>query len=287
MTLRRVVVATDESDAGRKAVRIGADLARRASAELTVMRTVPAQPALVGTRGAGEGWNGADQAVEEHRLRRWLAADVLSPDDLEQVETVVTFGLPGIEICRLGELRDADLLVLGRKPRSRSARLLLGDTADAVARRSRIPCLFVPPGLGPIRQLLVALDGTDRGMAVLRAGCDFAQDIGAGLSVVTVEPEVAGEPVELASALPVERSARLRALMQAAAGPECEKAPPPQLEIRRGPVVDEVLAAVETGSPCALVLGYHRGGPPGVIEAASTGRRLVHLAPCAVLTVPL
>jgi nucleotide-binding universal stress UspA family protein len=52
-------------------------------------------------------------------------------------------------------------------------------------------------------------------------------------------------------------------------------------------VVDQVMAALEETSADALVVGYHRGGPPGVIEVGSTARHLAHLAPCAVLTVPL
>jgi nucleotide-binding universal stress UspA family protein len=35
------------------------------------------------------------------------------------------------------------------------------------------------------------------------------------------------------------------------------------------------------------VIGYHRGGLPGIIEAGSTARHVVHTAPCAVLTIPL
>jgi len=36
-----------------------------------------------------------------------------------------------------------------------------------------------------------------------------------------------------------------------------------------------------------LVIGYHRGGPAGVIEAGSIARRVLHQAECSVLTVPL
>jgi hypothetical protein len=43
MNLRHIVVATDESDAGRQAVRTGLKLAARASARLTVMRVVSIQ----------------------------------------------------------------------------------------------------------------------------------------------------------------------------------------------------------------------------------------------------
>ncbi|HEX6106075.1 MAG TPA: universal stress protein, partial [Gemmatimonadales bacterium] len=141
MNLRHVVVATDESDAGRQAVRAGVDVAARASARVTVMRTVPipAVPVFVGVRGGSEGFGGTSEAVEVERLERWLEADVLPPDDRHGVLTAIAFGVPGVEICRFGEGREADLLVLGRKPRSQVVRLLLGDTADAVARRSRLP----------------------------------------------------------------------------------------------------------------------------------------------------
>jgi nucleotide-binding universal stress UspA family protein len=66
-----------------------------------------------------------------------------------------------------------------------------------------------------------------------------------------------------------------------------EGLPCARLVVRRGDVVKGVLAELqETGSD-VLVIGYHRGGPPGVLEAGSIARRLAHVAPCAVLTVPL
>jgi nucleotide-binding universal stress UspA family protein len=54
-----------------------------------------------------------------------------------------------------------------------------------------------------------------------------------------------------------------------------------------GPIVEQVLASVEASHPDLLAVGFHRGGPPGVIEAGSAARHLAHGAPCAVLTVPL
>lgn len=288
MNLRHIVVATDESDAGRQAVRAGVDVGHRAGARITVMRAVPipAMPVFVGVRGASEPFGGRAEAVEVERLQRWLRADVL-PDGRSGVDAAVAFGVPGVEICRFGESRDADVMVLGRKPRSQMTRLLLGDTADAVARRSRLPCLFVPPNAGPIRRLLVALDGSERGIAVLQAACGLARAIKASLGVVTVEQEPAGEPAHLASALPVERSARLQSQVRMILSRECVDGARPLIDVRRGPIVEQVLTAVEESAADALVVGYHRGGPPGVIEVGSTARHLAHLAPCAVLTVPL
>lgn len=281
MKLDHIVVAADESDAGREAVRAALDIAKTTAARVTVMRTVPipAVPVFLDVRGGGDAQLADLHAVELERLRSWLAGEVVSPGELAAVEPAVTYGVPGVEICRFAEERGADLLVLGRKPRSQMTRLLMGDTADAVARRSRVPCLFVPPGHRPIRQVLAALDGTARGLSVLVTACDFATKLGATLRAVTVERAPVGEPAELAKALPVERSSKLESQVRAIAATG--------LEVRRGQIVDQVLAAVDDGDADALVIGYHRGGPPGVLEAGSTARRLAHTAHCAVLTVPL
>jgi nucleotide-binding universal stress UspA family protein len=285
MHLENILAAADESDAGRQAVRTALDLASRTAAWVTVVRVEATSSAMVGV-AAGDGSLDADEdhpAVE--RLRRWLEADVLQRDEAARVRLGVALGIPGIEICRSAERLGADLLVLGRKQHSQRARLLLGDTADAVARRSRFPCLFVPPQAGELRKLLLALDGSDRGMSVLHRACGFARAVGARLQVVTVERGSADEPWHLAASLPAARSSALQARVLAVF--RREGIPELAVTIRRGDISEAVLAEVgETGSD-VLVIGYHRGGPPGVLEAGSTARRLAHVAPCAVLTVPL
>jgi nucleotide-binding universal stress UspA family protein len=291
VNLRHIVVATDESDAGRQAVRAGLRLAARSAARLTVMRAVPvpAIPVLAGVSTGNAAVELDGEAVARERLQRWLDADVIPPGDRTPIDVRVTFGIPGIEICRFAERQDADLLILGRKLRSPMTRLLLGDTGDAVARRSLVPCLFVPPGSGELQRLLVALDGSERGMTVLTEVCGLARGLGASLGIITVEYGPDGEPAGLGSALPVGRSSQLRGRIGAVLGRELEaiKGARTAVEIRRGAIVPQILAEVEASHPDVLVFGYHRGGPPGMIEAGSTGRHLVHTAPCAVLTIPL
>lgn len=279
MDLRHVVAGTDESDAGRQAVRTAVELAARTGARVTVMRAITvtgAVPAAGGPAGSAMD-DGPESGIA--RLRRWVEADL--PPEVRGVALsyAVTYGLPGIEVGRYAERQRADLLVLGRKPRSRIARMVVGDTADAVARRSLLPCLFVP-GQGRLpRRILVAIDGSERGMVVLRTAEGFARKLEAELHVVTVEADRLYEPAALAAAVPASRSLHLGARVRTALGRE--------LEVRRGDTVAQILAAVEEYHPDVLALGYHRGGPPGVIDAGSTARRLAHTAPCAILTVPL
>lgn len=287
MELRHILAGADESGAGRDAVRCALELAARSSARVTVLRAVMATavPARAGATTGGA-WPTSDaEASEVVRLQRWLAADIPMGDSTPRVDFDIGFGIPGIEICRYAEQGAVDLIVIGRKRRSQSARLLLGDTADAVARRSRLPCLFVPSADGDVRRLLVALDGTERGMTVLRQACDFARRIGATLRILTVERAPADELAHLASTVPVARTASLEIKAR-----EIVKQSGLILTafvVRRGEVVPSVLHALENDGCEALVIGCHRGGPPGILEAGSNARRLLHTAPCAVMTVPL
>ena len=286
MNLRHILAATDESDAGRGAVRAAADLAGRSSAQLTVLQVIPVER---GTRlvGVGPGLSTTDVQgkLEVERLRRWLAGGVLPSHFLTRVRQNVAFGIPGIEICRYADIHNVDLVVLGRKPHSPLMRLLLGDTADAVARRNRCPTLIIPQTRGRIERVLVALDGSSRGLNVLRAACDFARQAQATLHAVIIERAPANEPADAGHSVPLAASAALRDRV----GEELvrHQLPDDPLTILRGDIVESILAEAGESEADALVIGYHRGGPPGVLEAGSIARRVAHLAPCAVLTIPL
>jgi nucleotide-binding universal stress UspA family protein len=287
MLLRHILAATDESDAGRQAVRTAIELGARASARVTILRVmaVEASRRLVSTGGSSGLSKGEDEPTEVLRLRQWLKADVLSPEEIETTELAAAYGIPGVEICRFGERAEADLLVLGRKRHSQMTRLLLGDTADAVARRSRFPCLFVPPETGEMVRVLAALDGSDRGINVLNQACDFARCAGATLQAVTVESSTRSEPLRIVAALPLARTSSLEARVHELLARE--GFPEAPLIIQRGDILEQVLAQAQETDADVLAIGYHRGGPPGVLEAGSTARRLAHAAPCAVLTIPL
>lgn len=260
-----VMAATDESDAGRQAVVAALRIASRTGARATITRVLP--------------FDSASSRAGLEQLQRWVESDLPALDPRPAMEYTIAYGVAGVELARIAEGVRADLLVLGSKARSQAMRLLLGDTADAVARRSHIPCLFVPASGTGFERVLVAVDGSARGHGVLQFAADFARQLGADLRVVTVERVHAGEPTELAVATPVTRSAALQA--------DLDRRMAMDLEVRRGDVAEQILEAVVAGGANIVVVGCHRGGPAGVIEAGSTARRVIHQAPCAVLTVPL
>jgi universal stress protein E len=282
MRLRHIVVAVDDSREGQAAVLVAAKLAARCRAQVTAVTIHYAK------RG-----DGTDRPHLED-LRQAVRSALAPLKDAPRVDLAVGTGLPGVEISRFAETHDADLVVVGRKHRSASRRLLLGDTADAVARRSRTPCLFVPSGELAFGHALVALDGTERGLSVLIAAMDFARLTGARLRAVSVEPVYENEAG--VDRMLTGRSARLLQAIDALV--RSSEFPPKQWDrrsrgagaavvIHRGPVVSEVLREVERSETDLLCLGYHPGGPAGIIDAGSVARRLAHEAPCGVLTVPL
>lgn len=282
MKLHRIVVAVDNSAAGRAAARVAAHIAVRSGGELTVLSVAPD----VGSGAAG------DRPLD-------LAEAALGGRDFFRdfptlaVEIAGVYGLPQVEIGRYAEHRKANLVVLGRKERPRAARLFLGDTADAVLRRSPIPCLVVPPGTTELSHALAALDGTERGFMVYEYASAFAETCLMRLSAVTVEPAWSGEPSHLSQSVWSGRTELLATRIENMS----RKRPKPSdagrvcvanelLHVRHGDVVGGVAKEITEGGANVLVLGLHRGGPSLAAASGSVSRTLVHAVPCAVLTVP-
>ncbi|HSE67291.1 MAG TPA: universal stress protein [Gemmatimonadales bacterium] len=269
MQLNHIVAAVDRSEEGRSALGAALTLAGHATGRVTALRV---EPPISGTRLGEDVFDPPGPDTPPKTNSRGSA-----------YEWAVRYGLPGVEIGRFAEEKGAGLVVLGRKHRSTTQRLLLGDTADETVRRSQLPCLSVRAGTNQaFTTVLAALDGSARGMAVLLAALDLSRCTGGALRVLTVESLLAGEVAS--SGVPTTRSCRLA---QAVAEMCLERDGDAPLVIRHGQVVDEILAEAASCEASVLVIGYRRGGPAGVIEAGSVARRVLHQAECAVMTVPL
>lgn len=273
MPYESIVAAVDESGAGRYVAASAMALAAATGARLSLLTSVPS--------GAGAAARAAAAEAMLAGIERTLRADATMA---VPVARFVVQGIPGIEVTRHAEERGADLIVVGHTPRSQSARLLVGDTADSVIRRSRVPCLLLPPDGDLAGPVLIAVDGTRHSRMVLNAGCQLAVALEQPVRAVTVERRRDDEPGGLVPAVLLARSVKLEDEV-AAASNRCGLAVP--LDIRQGDVVEQVLEACRATAAEILTLGVPRGGPAGVMEGGSVGRRLVHESPTAVLTVPL
>lgn len=275
MNLRRIVAAVDDSPEGRNAGALAVRLAARSrSTPLLLSVGMPDEVAV--------------PMEEDFPTGALPPSGPLHPMEgapATEVRHVIRRGIPSVEIARFAEEEHADLLVLGRKHRTSQERRVKGDTADAATRRSHIPCLLAPAGTRDIRSAVVALDGTDRGFLVYREARDFAKALRLDLRPLTVERTWPGEP-EHANGVLDARTVRLMKLLRETDSPRARWRPEP-LEVVRGLPVYEIGRALDQTGADLLIVGYHRGGPAGVLDGTSVARRLVHGVSSAVLTIPL
>lgn len=246
-----VLAAADDTPAGLHAVRVARELTGAAGLRLSVVTVLPP---------------GTDRV----------------PTALADSAPLVTHGVPGIEIVRVAEELEADLLVLGRTLHPDADSVRLGPTADQVARRSRVPCLYIPEAQDRFGQHLVALDGTERGYAVFESAREFVRLSGGAMQVVTVEP--AGDSD--GEALPQARSLRVAGTLDKLVG-ERRGRRGAALQVLRGEPVRTIRNALKDPASDLLVVGARRGGPGGPPLSTGVGRMLLYTVHCAVLTVPI
>lgn len=279
-----ILVGTDESAEGRHAVWAAQSVAP-AAANLTILRVVPlvakgeipsgrlVSSDVLGLAGPGH--------PELDRLMEWVGPD-LRRTPAKRAELAVAFGVPGIEIGRLAVDRNASLIVLGRQARGPERRLLLGETADAVVRRSDRPVLFVPTTVTRFQRIAVAIDATERAASVLEAGLGFGRRHGMAVTVVTVEPELDDDQSAARATMPRARAVRIAETIRRVPG-----AASLPVVVRHGNAIEEVLAYVEETAADILVVGYRRGGPPKIVGPTEIARNLLYATSRAVLTIPL
>jgi nucleotide-binding universal stress UspA family protein len=254
MTWAHILAAVDPTPAGLHAVKVARDLAQAAGMRFTVMTVLPRE--------------GAEPLPEVAAL-----------------DPVVAIGIPGIEIVRTADALDADLLVLGRTIYEVQGEPRLGPTADQVARRSRVPCLFVPESQDEFGNHMVALDGSERGYSILEAAREFFDVTGGELHVVTVEPDENGGGHAEAGA-PLSRTLRVAGTLDRLAR---TNGVPKRYEFKvlRGEPVHLLSRELNDPRKDLLVVGSRRGGPAGLSLSTGVGRALLFSVQCAVLTVPL
>jgi nucleotide-binding universal stress UspA family protein len=282
-----MLVATDESSNERHCVRLAHTLSAADHAALTIL-SVHRPPSAAGHQ-AGDVLSSHDRrpphlADELTHFCRWLGADAANGQG-RRPEVAVAFGVPGIEIARLAAARHASLVVLGRQQRAPDYPIALGETADAVVRRSDRPTLFAPSFVTGVRSIVVAVDGSDRTLPVLDRTLDFACRWDADVTVLAVEPDLDDEHGPAHA--PRTRTEHLRSHLQRW---HCEHRPAarrPALIVRRGNPIHEVLAFAAATRPDVLAIGYRRGGQPKVIGSADIARNLLFSSPTAVLTIPI
>jgi nucleotide-binding universal stress UspA family protein len=209
----RIVIAVDGSDEASGAARRGLQFARTFGAAVHVLTVVE-------RRALGLAETPAEEARVRERGREVVAAvEALAADLGRPVTTEVADGRPAVEIGRVADERDADLIVVGRQGATGLGRRLVGGVTERLLHRSSVPVLVVPlgdrdggTGAGApagFSRVLLTTDGSDLAAAAIPHGVAVARGHGAALHVLYVVDVQAEGGLFSAGGLEAEFLARL------------------------------------------------------------------------------
>lgn len=181
MALRKIMVASDFSDASRVALRRAQLIATAQEAELLLLHAIDAgtpaptlgDPAAAEVVAADRSAIGILLEAERRELTgRGLAAAQLRLD-----------GPPGKVVPQTAAALAADLLIVGSHGRTGLERVVLGSVAEKILRASTVPVLVARGPAEAFRRILVATDFGEEAERALQLALELAEP-GAEVDVV-------------------------------------------------------------------------------------------------------
>ncbi len=135
---RKIMVGYDGSNQADKAVEVALSLAQSVDCKVLIFAVArPPEPATMVEVDAM--LDDAREHYEENFKKLLKCAEEL---DVE-LETAIAVGHPVQQIVHRAEADHIDLIVLGRRGRSRFERMLVGSTAEKVLRYAHCPVMVV------------------------------------------------------------------------------------------------------------------------------------------------
>jgi nucleotide-binding universal stress UspA family protein len=138
---RHVLIATDYSDEAERALVVGAQFARRCSAQVTLAHAYDATPymRLLEPRNSAE----AKLAMRDAAAEKLGALRDAHLDGLEVDIAAVSAESPAMGICDHAEKVGADVIVVGTRGRGTVMRVLVGSVAERIIRHAKCDVLVV------------------------------------------------------------------------------------------------------------------------------------------------
>lgn len=139
---RRILIATDGTEAALRAVAVAADLASLSKAE-SILVTVVDVPELVALR-LNVDRGGLEEYVERTARKTLGSSLAILQEARVGAEVKVLVGDAAEAIVNEADNVGADLVVMGRGARDEPRAFLLGTVSDRVSRQVKLPLLLVP-----------------------------------------------------------------------------------------------------------------------------------------------
>jgi nucleotide-binding universal stress UspA family protein len=136
----RILVTTDFSEASQTAFSLAQQVAEKSDAQIVLLHVLEAHlPPLVFEPSGISAGEGEQQRVERTASR----VEALGARLGERIETMVTCGIPHVQIVKFAEDNDIDLIVMATHGRGFFSHAILGSTTERVVRRASCPVLTV------------------------------------------------------------------------------------------------------------------------------------------------
>jgi nucleotide-binding universal stress UspA family protein len=291
--INRLLVATDFSAAGNRAVQSAADFARHEAAALRIVHVVPSRRQLTGF------WRTSTSALRGVQRQAALAlknlAETIDPARQLELSTGVITGHAAQKIVDAARLYDADLLAIGARGENEATRGQpgLGGTASKLVSSTRDPLWLVrTPPQRESRTVLAAVDMGELSLSIVRWAAHWAA--GGRLHVLHAYEVPFAARLETygfrTSTLDVyadgERD-RLDAELAALIAEVRSNADPERI-IERGDAVSQLSLQIDRLHPDLIVLGKHgvSAGRSSNSKFGSVCRYASAAAPTDVLIVP-
>lgn len=145
-TIKKVIIATDGSEASEEAAEMGIDLARISGARAAAVYVVD-MTRLAHLHGYTS-FAGMKDSLLADMLEEGAKAtghiERLAEEAKVPLEKIVLQGDPSAELLRISLESPGSILVMGRVGRSGLKKFLMGSVADKVVRQAKVPLLLVP-----------------------------------------------------------------------------------------------------------------------------------------------
>lgn len=140
---RKIMIATDGSEAVRKAVETAIEIAKISGAKLYAVYVIASGgPSIAYPKDVG--WEKATfEFFRNEGKEATVYVENAGKAENVEVESVILEGSPANEIVNFADENDIDLIVMGTLGRTGIQRFLLGSVAQNVVRHSKKPVLVV------------------------------------------------------------------------------------------------------------------------------------------------
>jgi len=205
VTIKKVLYATDFSEASMSALPLAAGVARQYGSQLSIIHIWSTLPPVL--TGPQVGINPIPPMNEYDRAEEYARSEmdrILQNSALNGLAArgVVLLGAPVEEIDRIVREEGFDLLVIGTHGQTGFKHMVMGSVTEDICRKVTCPVLTVGPKIDTqsthfehLKHILVPTDLSDESRAVLPYIASLATEYGSTVTVLHVlPPEIAGNP---------------------------------------------------------------------------------------------